>query len=43
MDRRYFLQYLALGAAAAPSAVFAQTAGTRQRQEIEVTVHKDPG
>jgi hypothetical protein len=37
MDRRDFVQYLALGA------VFAQTAGSRQRQEIEVTVHKDPG
>lgn len=42
MDRRHFV-HLALGAVAAPAAVFGQTAGTRQRQEIEVTVHKDPG
>ena len=43
MDRRDFVQYLAFGAAFAPSAALAQAAGSRQRQEIEVTVHKDPG
>ena len=37
MDRRDFVQYFALGA------VLARAGGSRQRQEIEVTVHKDPG
>jgi hypothetical protein len=43
MNRRQFFQHLGLGAALAPSAAFAQAGGSRQRQEIEVTVHKDPG
>jgi hypothetical protein len=43
MDRRHFIRRLALGAALAPSSAFALTSSARQRREIEVTVHKDPG
>jgi len=43
MDRRYFIRRLALGAALAPTSALALTGGARQRREIEVTVHKDPG
>jgi hypothetical protein len=43
MDRKCFIRHVAVGAALAPSAAFALTGGARQRKEIEVTVHMDPG
>jgi hypothetical protein len=43
MDRKAFLHNLAIGMVVAPSLACARAAGSSNADEIEITVHKDPG